>query len=245
MVEFPTSVWISFGKTVNKAAPEQVRPASEEETLGMSDWLDQLRQAREDLRDQEQKDLVDITSEGVPPEEGFGPVENPMDYGRPVPPMRPPDIGSQWRRPFDFVPEDPSRPDPEPERPEPPQEVPGEAMEEEPPEAPEANPEPEEEFEWEEASLPSLRRLPSRPGPRREGLARAPESEEGRSRSRSPRGSPQSAEDGLDEMDPREAPVPDGSDWDGSQGEIHGDMDVHNLQDHTAHESWPGRRGRK
>ena len=73
MVEFPTSVWISFGKTVIKAAPEQVRPASEEETLGMSDWMDQLRHAREDLRDQEQKDLVDITSEGVPPAENLAP----------------------------------------------------------------------------------------------------------------------------------------------------------------------------
>ena len=188
MVEFPTSVWISFGKTVIKAAPEQVRPASEEETLGMSDWIDQLRQAREDLRDQEQKDLVDITSEGVPPAEGFGPVENPMEYGRPVPPMRPPDSGSRWKRPFDFAPEDPGHPDPQPERPEPPEEVPGEAMEEEPPEVPMEEPAPEDEFEWEEPPLPSLRRLPPRPGPPRGRLARVPESEseEGRSRSRSP-----------------------------------------------------------
>ena len=157
-------------------------------------------------------------------------MENPMEYGRPAPPMRPPDPGSQWRRPFNFVPEDPSRPNPEPEVPEPPPEAPGEAMEEEPPTVPEEVPGHEEEFEWEDMSLPSLRRLPSRPGPQRGRLARVPESDEGRSRSRSPRGSPRSSNEGAEEMDSRNVPVPDGSDWEGSQAEPPEDMEVNNLQ---------------
>jgi hypothetical protein len=69
--EFPTAVWLSHQRGIVKAAPEQVRHATEEELLGLSGFLDGLREARKHLTEGGQTAVTDITTEELPPPEGY------------------------------------------------------------------------------------------------------------------------------------------------------------------------------
>ena len=49
MTSLPSAVWIAYQNTVVKAAPERVRPVTEEESLSMSGWLSGITKLREDF----------------------------------------------------------------------------------------------------------------------------------------------------------------------------------------------------
>ena len=49
MTDLPSCLWLSFQNTVIKAAPERVRPATEEENLSLSGWMSGIAQIRKDF----------------------------------------------------------------------------------------------------------------------------------------------------------------------------------------------------
>ena len=62
----PSTVWLNFQGYVVKAAPEHLRLASEEEHFGLSDWMEELSQTREELERQPRKGYLDLTDQPFP-----------------------------------------------------------------------------------------------------------------------------------------------------------------------------------
>ena len=63
MTSLPGALWLSFQNTVVKAAPERVRPATEEENMTITGWMSGLSKLREDFEKMPQRNFVDITKD--------------------------------------------------------------------------------------------------------------------------------------------------------------------------------------
>ena len=62
-VQLPTTVWISYNHHLVKAAPEKLRPASEEENLSISGWLDGIGHAKKQFETADIKGMIDLFKE--------------------------------------------------------------------------------------------------------------------------------------------------------------------------------------
>ena len=68
MTALPSTVWIAYQGTLIKAAPERIRPVTEEESLSMSGWLNGISAARKDFERVPIKNFVDLTKDNdLPP----------------------------------------------------------------------------------------------------------------------------------------------------------------------------------
>ena len=65
-VDLPGCLWLSFQNTVVKVAPERVRPASEEEQLSLSGWMNGISQAREAFEKAPKRGYLDLTKHSDP-----------------------------------------------------------------------------------------------------------------------------------------------------------------------------------
>ena len=76
-VQLPTTVWLSYNHYLIKAAPEKLRPASEEEHLSLSGWLEGNGHAKKQFETDQVKGMIDLKKEqDTPPEDS----ENNNDY---------------------------------------------------------------------------------------------------------------------------------------------------------------------
>eukprot|EP00435_Cladocopium_sp_Y103_P060389 s1179_g22.t1 len=75
--QLPHTVWLSYNHHLVKAAPEKLRPASEEEFFSLSGWLEGISVAKKQFEADKIKGLIDLTKET----EGPAPVED-QDYWR-------------------------------------------------------------------------------------------------------------------------------------------------------------------
>ena len=66
LVDLPSTLWLSYQGGIIKASPERVRPASEEEQLSLSGWLEGLTKAAEDFARQPRRGFIDLTDELLP-----------------------------------------------------------------------------------------------------------------------------------------------------------------------------------
>ena len=64
--DLPGCLWLSFQNTVVKVAPERVRPASEEEQLSLSGWMNGISQAREAFEKAPKRGYLDLTKHSDP-----------------------------------------------------------------------------------------------------------------------------------------------------------------------------------
>ena len=90
LVSLPNSVWVSHHGRIVKAAPEQLRPASDEEKFTLTDWIEAISEVRKELSEREAHPRY-ITLEDFPPEtadmpEGGDLVEPELQ--EPVQPVR-------------------------------------------------------------------------------------------------------------------------------------------------------------
>ena len=53
-------MWISYNHHLVKAAPEKLRPASEEENLSISGWLDGIGHAKKQFETADIKGMIDL-----------------------------------------------------------------------------------------------------------------------------------------------------------------------------------------
>ena len=60
LVDMPNIIWLSFRNNIVKASPERIRPASEEETQTLSQWVEGLTTLREQLRQPQNKGIIDL-----------------------------------------------------------------------------------------------------------------------------------------------------------------------------------------
>eukprot|EP00435_Cladocopium_sp_Y103_P056623 s299_g19.t1 len=75
--QLPTTVWLSYNHHLVKAAPEKLRPASEEEFFSLSGWLEGISNAKRQFETEAIKGVIDLTKEqDAPP-----PVDD-QDYWR-------------------------------------------------------------------------------------------------------------------------------------------------------------------
>jgi hypothetical protein len=76
--QLPSTIWLSYNHHLVKAAPEKIRPASEEEFFSLSGWLDGISNAKKQFETEQIKGVIDLSKEddGIPP-----PVEE-QDYWR-------------------------------------------------------------------------------------------------------------------------------------------------------------------
>ena len=76
--QLPSTIWLSYNHHLVKAAPEKIRPASEEEFFSLSVWLDGISNAKKQFETEKIKGVIDLSKEddGIPP-----PVEE-QDYWR-------------------------------------------------------------------------------------------------------------------------------------------------------------------
>ena len=78
----PNAIWINFRRHIVKAAPEQLRHASEEEQISLSSWMEGLSNLRHIMSEEPKAGYIDLTKEynaeemdqemeevGLPPEE--------------------------------------------------------------------------------------------------------------------------------------------------------------------------------
>eukprot|EP00435_Cladocopium_sp_Y103_P027341 s2384_g6.t1 len=65
----PSTVWLSFRGYVVKAAPEQLRLATEEEKFTLTGWINDLTGTREELEKYPRQGYLDLTKEGLPLDE--------------------------------------------------------------------------------------------------------------------------------------------------------------------------------
>ena len=66
LVSMPSSVWVSYQGYVVKAAPEQLRHASEEETFTISEWIDGIVDTRKRLEQEPKRGYIDLTEQSIP-----------------------------------------------------------------------------------------------------------------------------------------------------------------------------------
>ncbi|CAE7770550.1 RE2 [Symbiodinium sp. CCMP2456] len=66
MTDLPGTLWLSYQGGVVKASPERVRPASQEELLTISGWLEGLSQVKKDFEQNPKRGYVDLSNEPVP-----------------------------------------------------------------------------------------------------------------------------------------------------------------------------------
>ena len=66
MTDLPGTLWLSYQGGVIKASPERVRPASPEELLTVSGWLEGLSQVRRDFEQEPRRGYMDLTKDPVP-----------------------------------------------------------------------------------------------------------------------------------------------------------------------------------
>ena len=78
-VQLPTTVWLSYNRHLVKAAPEKLRPASSEESLSLSGWIDGLSHVKRQFMSDELKNLIDLSKE-----ESNDLTPAPEDYWRVV-----------------------------------------------------------------------------------------------------------------------------------------------------------------
>ena len=69
LTALPSTVWISYRRTIVKAAPEHLRHANEEEQLAMSQWIDDITKTREELEQEPKRGYLDLTKEEFPIED--------------------------------------------------------------------------------------------------------------------------------------------------------------------------------
>jgi len=87
MTHFPGSVWLAYQGCCVKAAPDQCRPASEEEGLALSDALARLAKAKAEMDKPMTRGYADITGDERPPTDG-GSGEDGPPKRRPTPSAR-------------------------------------------------------------------------------------------------------------------------------------------------------------
>ena len=61
--QLPTTVWLSYNHHLVKAAPEKLRPASEEEFFTLSGWLEGISNAKKQIEAGEIKGMIDLSTE--------------------------------------------------------------------------------------------------------------------------------------------------------------------------------------
>ena len=66
MTDYPGTIWLSYQGGLVKAAPERIRPGSEEENLTISGWLDGLTQAKEAFEKEPTRGYIDLSNEPLP-----------------------------------------------------------------------------------------------------------------------------------------------------------------------------------
>ena len=66
LVSMPSSVWVSYQGYVVKAAPEQLRHASDEETFTISEWIDGIVDTRRRLEQEPKRGYIDLTEQPIP-----------------------------------------------------------------------------------------------------------------------------------------------------------------------------------
>ena len=69
MMAPPTTIWLNFRGFIVKAAPEQLRHATEEEEFSLSHWLDGISQTRKELETTPRRGYLDLGEE-IPIEDG-------------------------------------------------------------------------------------------------------------------------------------------------------------------------------
>ena len=74
MTDYPSTIWLSYQGNLVKAAPERIRPGSEEENLTISGWLDGLSTVKEEFEKQPKRSYIDLSDEPLP-----DPAEFPED----------------------------------------------------------------------------------------------------------------------------------------------------------------------
>ena len=62
-VQLPGTVWIAYNRHLVKAAPEKLRPASQEEMMSLSGWLDGLSSLKKQFNSDELKNMIDLSKE--------------------------------------------------------------------------------------------------------------------------------------------------------------------------------------
>jgi len=62
----PSTVWLNYRGYIVKAAPEQLRMASEEEQFTLTKWIDDIAQTRQDLEQQPRVGYIDLSKETFP-----------------------------------------------------------------------------------------------------------------------------------------------------------------------------------
>ena len=66
LVSMPSSIWVSYQGYVIKAAPEQLRHASEEETFTISEWIEGIVDTRKRLEQEPKRGYIDLTEQPIP-----------------------------------------------------------------------------------------------------------------------------------------------------------------------------------
>lgn len=61
--QLPTTVWLSYNHHLIKAAPEKLRPASEEEFFSLSGWLEGISNAKKQFETKDIKGMIDLSAE--------------------------------------------------------------------------------------------------------------------------------------------------------------------------------------
>ena len=61
--QLPHTVWVAFNRHLVKAAPEKLRPASEEEFFSLSGWLEGISNAKKQFESEDLQGLIDLTKE--------------------------------------------------------------------------------------------------------------------------------------------------------------------------------------
>ena len=66
LVAMPSSIWVSYQGYVVKAAPEQLRHPSEEETFTISEWIEGIVDTRKRLEQGPKRGYIDLTEQPIP-----------------------------------------------------------------------------------------------------------------------------------------------------------------------------------
>ena len=66
LLDLPGTIWLSYQGGIVKASPERIRPASPEELLTISGWLDGLTKAREEFEQIPRRGYLDLSKEPLP-----------------------------------------------------------------------------------------------------------------------------------------------------------------------------------
>ena len=66
MTDLPSTVWLSYQGGLIKASPERLRPASEEEEMTISGWLEGLTTMRKEFEKEPKCGYIDLTQQPIP-----------------------------------------------------------------------------------------------------------------------------------------------------------------------------------